>query len=219
MNPTILTDFRRQLSTTVLDQGLRSTCLAISISEVHQAARSGEGLAPDALWMTVYGTGHSPYEGLGIEEAAAAVENPGQPLMSTMPLIASFDPDLQWPVGVFEEPWHQARLGAFGGTEGLHEAVEAEEIAILIVEVTTSFLHLRTNDAVIDADAVRQQDYVAHAVACVGTGLSATGDDLYLIRNSWGSAWADGGDGWVTAAFLDQHCLAVMRVDEVYPIP
>lgn len=219
MIPTIITDLRPQLTSSVFDQGQRGTCLAVATSQAHQAAQKSEPLAPDALWLTIRGTGPSGPDGLWPTEVAAAVETPGQLPLATMPLETSPAVDLRWPPGVAAEPWYRARMDIVRGTQEVRRAVAAESIVVLVLEVTDAFGFLGTSDGVIDADAVRKPFYPMHAVICVGSGRSASDEELFLIRNSWGPGWAGGGDGWVTAGFLDAHCFDVMQVAVTFPAP
>lgn len=215
MTATIITDLRPQLTSPVFDQGHRGTCLAVATSQVHQAARGGEPLAPDALWLTLRGPGPSGTDGLTPTEVASAVDVPGQPLLTAMPLETSPLADLQWPPGITAEPWYRARTDILRGTAVVRDAVAAGIIVVLGLEVTDSFGRLATKDGIVAADLVRQRSYPLHAVICVGVGRSADGEELFLIRNSWGTRWANGGDGWVTAGFLDAHCIDIMQVAEI----
>lgn len=218
MNPTITTDLRPQLSSPVLDQGLRGTCVVVATSQAHQATRGGSPLAPDALWLTIRGPGPSGPDGVYSHEVAAALEQPGQPELTLMPIEMSPVVDLQWPKGITNEPFYRARLDNATGTDAIRAAIAANRIVIVVIEVTDAFQRLASQAAVIDADPVRTSQYGLHAVICVGTGRTAAGDELFLLRNSWGPYWADGGDGWVTADFLDQHGREVLQVGYVHPL-
>jgi hypothetical protein len=212
-------DLRPQLTSPVLDQGARGTCLAVATSQAHQAARNGAPLAPDALWLTVRGPGPTDQVGIWPHEVADAVAIPGQPVLSVMPLEIAVGVYLQWPIGIANEPFYGARMSIHGGTDAVRDALAANQIAVLVIDVTDHFGLLTPDDTVVDADPVRKSFYSRHAVICVGAGRSDDGGELFLIRNSWGPWWADGGDGWLTAAFLDEHCDEVMRIGEIYPLP
>ncbi|TCK65830.1 papain like protease [Curtobacterium sp. PhB136] len=167
--------------------------------------------------MTAQSSKSAGPRGLTPAEAAAALAQPGQPLLSAMPLETSAHAVIAWPAGIASEPWFSAHMKTDSGTGAIRAALAANQIVILGIEVTDAFLDLTTSDGVVDADPTRQRFYELHAVICVGSGRSAADEELFLIRNSWGPYWADGGDGWVTAAFLDEHCRDVMEVDDVYP--
>ena len=47
----------------------------------------------------------------------------------------------------------------------------------------------------------------------VGAGMS-NGDRHYLIRNSWGPEWADGGYAWLNRSFLHLHLREVLVLTE-----
>jgi hypothetical protein len=217
VNPTIIADLRPQLTSSVLDQGQRGTCLAVATSQAHQSAQGSEPLAPDALWLTIRGPGPSGPGGLWPAEVAAAVEVPGQPPLTAMPLETSPTVAVEWPAEIVDEPWYRARMDIARGTQEVRQAVAAASIVVLVLEVTDAFGFLATSDGIIDADAVRKPFYPMHAVICVGSGRSASNEELFLIRNSWGPGWAGGGDGWVTAGFLDAHCFDVLQVVETFP--
>ena len=52
-----------------------------------------------------------------------------------------------------------------------------------------------------------------HAVLVVGVGMS-DGERHYLICNSWGADWADGGYAWLDRSFLHQHLREVLVLTE-----
>ena len=54
-----------------------------------------------------------------------------------------------------------------------------------------------------------------HAVVAVGIGMTYT-TRCFLIRNSWGTGWADTGHAWVDEAFIAQQVHEVLVLtDEV----
>ncbi len=48
-----------------------------------------------------------------------------------------------------------------------------------------------------------------HAVVAVGIGTTQT-TRSFLIRNSWGTEWADAGHAWLDDSFMSQHLRDVM---------
>ena len=55
-------------------------------------------------------------------------------------------------------------------------------------------------DAIIDTPS---HEWGWHAQIVVGMRILATGNRIFLVRNSWGEDWGDRGCIWVTEAYLD----------------
>ena len=52
-----------------------------------------------------------------------------------------------------------------------------------------------------------------HAVVAVGIGTAYTAR-RFLIRNSWGTAWAEAGHAWLDDAFVVKHLHEVLVLTE-----
>ena len=50
-----------------------------------------------------------------------------------------------------------------------------------------------------------------HAIVVVGSALSKTNEKYYLIRNSWGSAWGDGGHCWLSEGYINTTAYALIE--------
>lgn len=204
-------DLRPLLSTHIFDQGQRPACFPIAVSQAHQAARRGELLAPDALWASAESLGLTSDNGTSRMAMTLALSNPGQPKHSAWPFSKTW-PSHQ-PTGIPAEGWFTGDLNQEPTVLGaLHEALGQSEIVVITVEVTPSFQSANQGNDIVDSGGSSRG---LHAIICVGHGLSDTGDNYYLVRNSWGMYWGSSGQGWLTEDFVRQHGRLISRISSI----
>lgn len=212
-------DLRHRLTSPVLDQGHRPTCLAVATSQAHQASRGSAPLAPDAIVAFVASFRGTIAGGMRAADVATALQDTGQPELSVWPLQTSYGAVSTPPAKITNYPWYRADLENYSHHSALDSALDGGEIAVICIEVTQSFNDADASGTPIDADSEVCSAYPKHAVVCVGRDVTPQGDAVYRIRNSWGSYWGDGGEAWLTFAYVRQHCYEVNRIGHIHPDP
>jgi hypothetical protein len=95
-----------------------------------------------------------------------------------------------------------------GSVGDVLDAVESRCAIMTLAFVPSAW---ERQDGVVDVGSEAAQD--AHAVLAVGSDVR-NGEDVVIIKNSWGTDWGDGGYGYVTAGYLRRHLLAVHLVEK-----
>ena len=54
-----------------------------------------------------------------------------------------------------------------------------------------------------------------HAITAIGYGTSSTGQDYYIVRNSWGASWGD--QGYINIAAVDGVGMCGIQQVSVWP--
>ncbi len=206
-------DLRDLVGDTVLDQGLRPTCVPFATSAVHEATRSEAGadrahLSPEAIWH--YCWHHQLADGLGmvLMSATAALELDGQPLLTDWPYNGELGVGTEdAPAAAGAPPWSRATLQrldlARDGVEGdIEAALARRQATILVIEVTDEFRMADHEEGHIAIPDVRAKNGGYHAVACVGARTDSDRGRLLLIKNSWGTDWGAAGYGWLPPEYL-----------------
>jgi Papain family cysteine protease len=195
----------RLLLGAVRDQGPRTTCLANATTTAHERSRG----APDPLspqYLHYFATGGAARVGCGFPAMQSALRSHGQPSESDCPHTIT-EPDNQWqpPDGlrVFRRATAHEVDHAL-----IRQSVQQNQVVVLGIELTTGF-HRPADPWIISPS---RKTGTLHAVAAVGCGRTE-GKALVLIRNSWGTTWADGGHAWLDEKFVQQHVreLLIMR--------
>ena len=57
-----------------------------------------------------------------------------------------------------------------------------------------------------------------HALALAGYAVGEKGDNYYLIHNSWGTKWGDGGYAWIHEATLSKHMFGGFGIIDARPM-
>lgn len=199
-------DYRPALGP-VRDQGARPTCLSHAVSTAHEHAReSTVQLSPEYLHH--FAKGVSEGQGVSVPDVSATLAKEGQPTESDCPYHAG-GPPCHWnpPVGV--HVYRRACLAKQPLATEVEAALEAGRAPILGISLPDAF-HAPASPWVISPQGAVVG---LHAVLVVGVAVS-DGERHYLIRNSWGPEWADGGYAWLGRPFLHQHLREVLVLTE-----
>ncbi|HCK82996.1 MAG TPA: peptidase C1 [Hyphomonadaceae bacterium] len=202
-------DLRAELGP-VRDQGRRPTCLAFAASACHEHAQALQ--APfSAEWLYYHAVkreGGQPEDGCAPSDVCLVVAEDGQPF------------ETAWPYHTHvEAPWTPATdVGELFRADEVPCAFAFEEVAREVESDRPIVLGLYIGQtfrapAVIGGEArvVDDSDDIdpesGHAVLAVGTGV-LDGDDVILVRNSWGARWGVGGHAWLSRDYLERRALA-----------
>ena len=203
-------DFRSVLLD-VRDQGPRPTCLAHAVTAAHEHARSsGVHLSPEYLHF--FADTANSLSARSIDQIAKALQSEGQAKESDCPYLLA-DPPSGWKpssgVPVFKHA-SEPKMPDPGTIELLIRAGCAPVLGITLPE---SFFDPHAPWVILSAGKIRG----LHAVTCAGIGRHL-GDRIFLIRNSWGADWGDGGYAWLDDNFLARHLKQVLLLThEVLP--
>lgn len=183
----------------IRDQGPRATCLVFAASSVHEHARSlGEHLSTEALFRRCKSRDSLPDNaGTTVPAVLQSLRDDGQPVEHAWPYgsTAPAEPAAQW---------HHADLEGEEQSDPVRfvtQRIADGKLVAIALEMTDAWYAVGT-DAVIPDPIPQEQLLGGHAVVAVGYDESAA---RVLIRNSWGSAWGNGGYAWLPYAQLEQH--------------
>ena len=207
MSVAIRLDLRPRLGP-VRDQAARPTCLAHAATAAHEHAR-GSTLALSPEYLHHFATRRYRSSG-GVEfsDISQALRDPGQPTETACPYHPNGPPPGWAPTAGLALFRRQSDTSEVGPDE-VEALLVAGHAPVLGISTTTAFYSPVPPPVISSTGPVR----ALHAVVAVGIG--ATGATrCFLIRNSWGTTWADLGHAWVDDAFIVRHLHNVLVVTE-----
>ena len=207
MSLAIAFDYRSTLGP-IRDQGARPTCLAHAVSTAHEHARGNAvPLSPEYLhYFASSGSEHAP--GVSVPEMSVTLVEIGQPTEVDCPYHAdSLPPNWSPPEGV--SLYRRASIEKPPLTAEVETSLTAGRPPVLGISLPTTF-----HDPV-SPWLISPHGTVVGLHAVLAVGLAVDGDQRrFLIRNSWGVQWADGGYAWLDGSFLQQHLREILVVTE-----
>jgi hypothetical protein len=187
----------------VRDQGDRPLCLPYAVSSAHECIRGvDQYLAPEYLY---HFANDGLTDGCGFEAVSRTLANEGQPMEANCTSRPAHG--TEWVLKPRTPLFRRNSISPRPAGAEVFAAIRTHEPPVLGISLPNDFFHPATPWIVEASDEI----FGYHAVLGVGIGRYA-GEDLVLIRNSWGTAWADGGYAWLRAAFFDKHLYQVMRL-------
>jgi papain like protease len=193
----------------VRDQGARPTCLAHAATAAHEHTRGAVAhLSPEYLHFFARGSS----TGSSMDDVAEALKVEGQSEEVDCPYLPQ-DPPAGWkpPAGltVFRRGSEPKNATA----AAVESWIRACVTPVLGLSLPESFYNPTAPWVISPTGSVRG----LHAVVAVGLGRHQ-GDRVFLIRNSWGADWGDGGYAWLSNAFFARHLKeALLFTDEASP--
>ena len=208
MNVTIRLDYRPRLGP-VRDQRARPTCLAQASTTAHEHARgSTVALSPEYLYY--FASKGSTHAGVDFPDVSRALLDPGQPTETDCPYHVN-EPPLAWSPPTALTLYRRGSASAEQDPDKVEAMLDAGHVPVLGIATTDAFYSPAPPWLMSPTGPVRG----LHAVVAVGVGVTHTAR-RFLIRNSWGTEWADAGHAWLDDAFMSRHLRDVLIVtDEV----
>lgn len=196
-------------SVTVRDQGQRNTCLAFALCAMsHAYSPHSDGLSPEYLYLHAASlmTGWFPGSGLSLDAGLAAsaaiaieIECPYQTSEPQSPL-----PPLPSGLRTYGA---QANRVSIDPVPLIEKLKDGKPVGLGLM--LTNFFYKPEGGRVLDGGDVIPGS--AHAV--VATGLAWDSEDpIFLIRNSWGQGWGEGGSAWITSEYIQKHTICAFGV-------
>ena len=207
MSVTIRLDFRPLLGA-VRDQGARPTCLAHASTTAHEHARGSKAaLSPEYLHYFAAAYDSSP-EGVDFPNVSRALLDPGQPAETFCPYHHN-EPPPAWAPHTNVPLYRRRSTSPKQSPDEVKVLLDNGHVPVLGISTTDAFYAPAPPWVISPTGPVRG----LHAVVAVGIGTTYT-TRRFLIRNSWGAAWADAGHAWLDDAFIVQHLRDVLVLTE-----
>lgn len=196
----------------IRDQGLRPTCLVCATSDAHAHLHNCAPLSAEYLFYqsVQHSAAKDPTAGLTFEEAAHALVAQGQPSEHEWPYSPT-QPDPWLPPKITVRWFGVLTKATVNAIEIVSKSLEMGYPVVLGIRLTAAFLAPSGNDFTIPAAG---PGFGGHAVLAVGLGRRNTGEKYFLIRNSWGNTWADGGHAWLACGYLADKLIGYSRLIE-----
>lgn len=197
----------------VRDQEARPTCLAHAVTAAHEHARGAAAhLSPEYLHFFASRRAPESSTGIFMQEVSEALEVDGQSEEVQCPYLLQ-DPPSGWKPPTRLTVFRRASEPKPATAAAVERWIRAGCVPVLGITVPLSFLD-PTPPWVISPQGSQRG---LHAVVGIGLGRHE-GHRVFLIRNSWGADWGDGGYAWLDEPFMAQHLKeALLLTHEVYP--
>lgn len=187
-------------------QGMRPTCIAFTVSDLNAGAHKTGPLSVEYLCHHAarYAQDWKPDLGFTVDEALAAVEQPGQPQEHLYPYQEdAADAPLKAPPSEVGHLYASAHRGRDLDYRDVVQHVADGSLVGAVISVSQSLF--TPQDGVVRFDPMMIPD-LYHGVIAVGLGRHAnTGEQHILVRNSWGIGWGLQGHAWLPKAHLQLH--------------
>lgn len=215
MNLSITTDLRGQLGP-VRDQKNRPTCLAFAASAAHQhAQRHDEEFSAEWVYyhaVSVAGGTHD--EGSTIPDTRSVISTPGQPLETIWPYLDVITDVATWYPPVSTDLYRCS-------TEMVAESdflstLQGDTPIVTALYISDAFYYrnqwtLAGSEVILPDDSSPNDMHRGHAVVVAGSA-TIHGTQHYLLRNSWGSAWANKGHAWIGSVELERRLIGAFTL-------
>jgi C1A family cysteine protease len=199
----------------VPDQGRRGTCLAHALTASHEVARQmPEALSAEYLfWAAKQQDGNSTEDSTTTTAALEGLRDVGQPLESIWP----YDEHRTLDATTYQPPTGSYNCFRRNGSksqpavEDIIRILHEGGAPVAVLALTPDFM--KTSNGKLPADSPLHPVLGFHAVTVVGYGTdNDTGQELVLVRNSWGDGWGNNGYGLVPRTYLQHRLRALCQI-------
>jgi hypothetical protein len=217
-------DLSDRVSSAVMSQGPRPTCLPCALAAAHEAEHRSGGFqaAVEPVWWDLHSAGRAGPDGALLSDAADSVARVGHCLATLWPYNATLsylteDP----PAAAGAPPWSLASVTIFepahdGVEDDVEDALAAGHPLIAIIEVTSAFMSPQPPDGIVPVPPIRTASGGYHAVLIVGAWTDPVRGRVLLVRNSWGEYWGAGGYCLLPVDYLKNYCVQLARLESVH---
>ncbi len=213
-------DLSDRITTPVIQQGPRPTCVACALSSAHESERSPHDFQPavEPVWWHLHAEGKAGPHGALLTDAVDSLAQVGQCSSAHWPYDSSLGFGTQDPpAAAGTPPWAQAAARIFSPAhDGVEDEVEdrlaAGHPVIAIIEVTDE-LRYPHSDGFVPVPPIRATSGGYHAVLLVGAWTDPDRGRVLLVRNSWGELWGSGGYCLLDVGYLIAYCVLLAEVE------
>ena len=194
------------------NQMQRPTCTAFAASDAHAAAR-GNGfnpLSPEFAFFHAHQAKpiFDPTRGLSMEDILNSIESVGQPVESGWPYLVQLPTDLNSykPPSQSGNIYKRVAVSENADIATLTARLDEDRCVVVGLEISVEFYRPSANVSIkapVDSPLVGR-----HAVVAVGHGVEA-GEQVFLIRNSWGETWGESGYAWISRHYLEPRIISL----------
>lgn len=206
----VLADLRDTLGP-VRDQGRRQSCLACAASDAHSAVHLlPHPLSPEYLFFyaATFMPGGQYSNGLTFEATHSALVDFGQPHEEEWP-YERVHPN-PWIAPVATKVWRgQLEIDYAATAKTIASHVQAGAPVILAVRLNSAFYKVGKPDFIVSPNG---PGVAGHAVVVAGLGKDSTNNELFLIRNSWGTDWGLSGHAWLPSEYLTDKLIGFSAI-------
>ena len=205
IKPTV--DLRPQFGD-VRNQLQRPTCMAFAASDAHSFARGVT--APLSVEYAYYHAVQrrsylNRMTGAPFDAMAEAISIEGQPVEAGWPYLGTLGTTDPWnPPKTPGALFRRDATETTGGLTDIYSSLDAGCPVIVVMNFSNAFINPPADHPV---NAPSSEPRInTHAVILVGYG-ETSGGRCFLVRNSWGTAWGDGGYAWIDEDYLSPRLL------------
>lgn len=193
----------------VRDQGQRSSCLAFAASDVNAYTNNlDDYLSPEYLiyYACQFMGTQELNSGLTTESVYRSLDNLGQPYEVKFPYKPEADKALTRPSDndeyqpLYQSCFHQIMKPDF---DQIVSMLDSKRLVLMVLGITRCFM-AGSHPGLIEPTPSDKLIGV-HAVVAVGHGVVDNTPSI-LIKNSWGSRWANEGFSWLSKQYIEKFC-------------
>jgi len=209
--PNVVVDLRNKFPA-IRDQGSRPLCLVFAASDLNAFIQnSNEMLSVEYLsYYSYIEDGQTDYtKGLTSKAVTRALENHGQPCEIDLPYAKSaiIPPS---PPGDYNNLFYAIGREQIDLVDSLIKSLDQGCATIILAGITQGFFNPKGSNVISDKNG----SLANHALVVVGYGKYPDNECCFLIRNSWGESWANGGYAWLTSEYISNKVFISLRLSK-----
>lgn len=205
----------------VRNQGRRPACLSFAATAAHEQARGDiDPLCVEWLFYhAAQRAGTGPSEGTTLPDTRQVLNDVGQPLEPAWPYNGRPQHGTTWgPPSRVSSLFRCGSDGCDANVAHMRRLLVRGRPVVVALFVSAAFTAATTWLQIGAEIILPDDDYPidrqrGHAVVAVGWGRLG-GEDLILVRNSWGLAWGADGHAWLRETYLSRRVFGAFSISE-----